>query len=153
MGLLLKKNKDNPRNATQEKVSSGGGGFGHENMRDCGVSQPSGGGFGGTTISNSAFVFGCGPSSGGGFGNTNQYRDGGNGTENQGGSDGNLSYVHHTIFKMMEPHYKKIRGTIHLKHLMESGVLAHNNGTLLWVKHYWHNNKRMICWHNMLGCC
>ena len=79
MGLLLK-NIDKNHNASQEKFSSGGGGFGNENMRDYGGSQPSGAGFGVTTRSNIAFGFGGGPSSGGGFGNTNQYRDGGNGT-------------------------------------------------------------------------
>ena len=108
-------------------------------MRDCGLSQPSGSGFGGTKRSNSAFCFGGGPSSGGAFGNTNQYQDGGNGTVNQFGYDGNLSHAHCTIFKMMEPHYRKFRGTIHLNHFLEAGGLSHNNGTLSWLKHYWCN--------------
>ena len=95
---------DKHYNASQAKSSSGGGGFGHENLRDYGGSQLSGGGFGGTTRSNRAFVFGGGPSSGGAFGNRNQYFDGGNGTGNEGGSNGDLGNVHHTIFNMMEPH-------------------------------------------------
>ena len=73
-------------------------------MRDYGGIQPNGDGFGGITRSNVAFDFSGGPRSGGGFGNTNQYRDGGNGMENQGGYDGDLSHVHQNIFKMMEPH-------------------------------------------------
>ena len=113
-------------------------------MRDYGVSQPSGGGFGGTIRINRIFGFGGGPSSGGGFGNTNQYRDGGNGTGNQGGYDDDLSHVHHTIFKMMEPHYRKFRGTIYLKNLMEAGGLTHSNGTLPWIKNHLWKNKIMI---------
>ena len=90
-------------------------------------------------------------SSGGGFGNTNQYRDVGNGTGNQGGYNCDLSHVHHTIFKMMEPHYRKFRGTINVKNLMEAGRLSHINGTFPWIKHNWRNNKSIICWNNMLG--
>ena len=70
-------------------------------MRDYGVSQPNGSGFGGTTRSNISFGFGGGHSICAGFRNTNQYQCSGNGTGNQGGSDGALSHVHHTIFKMM----------------------------------------------------
>ena len=113
-------------------------------MRDYGGSQPSGGGLGSTTRSNGAFSFGVGPSSGGGFGNINQYQDGGNGTGNKGGYNFDLSHIHCTIFKIMEPHYRKFRGTIHLKHLMEAGGLDHNNGTLPWIKHHCRNNKIMI---------
>ena len=131
------KNRDKTHNASQADISSGDGGFLHENRRDYRGIQPSGGGFGETTRSNSDFGFGGGPSSGGGFGNTNQYRDGRNGTVNQGGFDGNLVHFHRTMFKMMEPHYKKFKGTIHLQHLMEVGGLSHNNGTLPWLKHHW----------------
>ena len=56
-----------------------------------------------------------------------------------------------TIFKMMEPH-KKIRVTLNLNNLMEIGELAQNNGTLPCLNHHW-QKKRMICWHNMIGCC
>ena len=122
-------------------------------MRDYGVSQPSGGSFSGTTGSNSDFGFGGGTSSGGGFGNKNQYQDSGSGTGNHGGYDCDLSYDYHTIFMIMEPHYRKFRGTINLKHLIESSNLAHKNGTLPCLKHNWRRNKSMICWHNILGCC
>ena len=149
MGISLK-NRDKHHNVSQANFSSGGGGFGNENMCDYQGSQPSGSGFGGTTRSNSDFGFGGGLSSGGGFGNTNQYRDGGNGMGNQGGYDCDLSHVHHTIFNMMEPNYRKFRGTIHLKHLMETGGLAHNNGTLPWLKNHWRNNKSKIFWHDRL---
>ena len=131
-----RKNRDKYHNASQENVTRGGGRLGHENRRDYRGGQSSGGRFGVTTRSNSAFCFGGAPSSGGGFGNTNQYQDGGNGTGNQGFSDGDLSHVHHTIFKMIEPHYKKSKGTIHLKHLMEAGGLDHNNETLPWLKNH-----------------
>ena len=103
MGLLFK-NRDKHHNTLQAKFISRGGGFENENMCDNGGSQPSGGGFGGTTRSNSAFGFGSVPNSGGGFGNTNQYRYGENETVNQGGYDCDLSHVHRNIFKMMEPH-------------------------------------------------
>ena len=103
--------KDKHHNASQEKFSSGCDRFGNVNMRDYGGSQPSGGGFGVSTRSNSIFGFGGVTSSGGGFGNTNQYQDGGNRTGYQGGSDGNLGHVHCIIFKMMEPRYKNFRGT------------------------------------------
>ena len=116
MGLLLK-NIDKNHNASQEKFSSGCDRFGNVNMRGYGGSQQSGGGFGGTTRSNINFGFGGGPISGGGFGNTNQYRYGGNGTRNKCGYDCNLSHVHHTILKMMEQHYRKFRGNIHLNDL------------------------------------
>ena len=106
-------------------------------MHDYGGIQPSGGGFGGTTTINRTFGFGGRPSSGRGFVNTNQYRDGGNGTVNQGRSYGDISHVYRTISKMMEPHYKKFKGTIHIKHLMEAGRISHNNGTLPWLKHHW----------------
>ena len=86
-------------------------------------------------------------------GNTNQYWDGRNGTVDQGDYDGKLSHIHHTIFKTMEPNYRKFRGTIHLKHLMEACGLSHSIGALPWLKHNWRNNKIMICWHNILGCC
>ena len=36
---------------------------------------------------------------------------------------------------------------------MEAGGLYHNNGTIPWIKHNWRNNKSIIYWHNMLGCC
>ena len=84
---------------------------------------------------------------------TNQYLSGGNVTGNQCGYDCDLSHFHCTIFKMMEPHYIKFRGTIHLNNLVEAGGIAHNNGTLPWLKRHWRNNKSMICWHNMLICC
>ena len=58
---ILSKNSDKQNNASQAKVSSGGGGFGHENMRDYEGSQPSGCGFGGTIRNNSDFGFGGGP--------------------------------------------------------------------------------------------
>ena len=118
---LLSKNRDTQHNASQAKSSSGGGRFGHENRRDYGERKPSDGGLGGSTRSNTAFGFGGGPSSGGAFGNTNQYCDGGNGTGNESGSDGNLGNVHRTIFNMMEPQSKKFKGTIHLKNFMEAG--------------------------------
>ena len=53
----------------------------------------------------------------------------------------------------MEPNYRKFRGTIHLKHLMEAGRLYHNTGTLSWINHSWKNDKSMMYWYNMLGCC
>ena len=127
--------------------------MGYENRREYRGSQKSGGDFVVTTRSNSAFGFGVGPSSGGGFGNTKQYRYDRNGTGNQGCSDGNLSHVHRTIFNMIEPHYNKFKGTIHLNRLMEAGGLAHNNGSIPWLKHHWLNNKSIIFWHNMLGYC
>ena len=100
------KNRDKHHNASQANISSGGGWFGHENRREYGGIKPSGGGFGVTTRSKIAFGFGGGPISGSGFGNTNQYQDGGNGTGNQGGSNGDLGNVHCTIYKMVETHYK-----------------------------------------------
>ena len=139
-GYYLKK-RDRHHNSSQAKLSSGGGRFGHENMRNYGGSQQSGDGFGGTTRINNDFGFGGGTISGGGFGNTKQYRDGENGTLNQGGYNGDLSHVHHAMFKMMEPHYRKFSGTIHLKHLMEAGGLSQNNGTLPYTKHHWLNKK------------
>ena len=133
-----RKNRDKHHNASQANVTSGGGSLGHENSRDYRGSQPSGGGFGGTKRSNSDFGFSGGPSICGGFGNTNQYQDGGNGMGNKCGYDCNLSHVHHTIIKMMEPHYIKFRVTIHLKNLMEAGGLTHSNGTIPWIKnHLW----------------
>ena len=134
--VILPKNREKHNNTSQANVNIGGGGLGHENRRDYRGSHPSGDVFGGTTRSNSAFGFGGGPISGGGFGNTNQYRDGGNITGNQGCFDGDLGHVHCTIFKMLEPHYNKFKGTIHLKHLMEAGGLAHSNGTLPCLKHH-----------------
>ena len=125
-----RKNRDKHHNESQAKFSSGGGVSGNENTRNYGGSQPNGGSFGGTTRIKSAFGFGGGLSSGGWFGNTNQYWDGGNGTGNQGGYDCDLSHFHYTIFKMMEPHYRKFRGTIHLNHFLEAGGLSHNSGTL-----------------------
>ena len=62
---------DKHYNTSQAKSSSGGGGFGHENLRDYGGSQPSRGRFGGNKRINSAFGFGGGPSSCGGFGKKN----------------------------------------------------------------------------------
>ena len=55
------------------------------------------------------------------------------------------------FFRMMEPHYNKFKGNIHLKHLRKAGELAHNNGTLPWLNHHWRNIKSMICCHNILG--
>ena len=65
------KSRDKTHNASQADISSGDGGFLHENRRDYRGSQPSGGGFGGTTRSNSDFCFGYVPISVGGFVNTN----------------------------------------------------------------------------------